>query len=1135
MDSAVSYFLKALDEDPSNPEPVINLCNIYIKAGQVNSARKILDHCLKIYPNNAKVQKLYHLLSCNKQRSLSMHKNKQSRTAAFSISYLHKLYEINTMPWIHLFSHYSSRDVKSRDNTHDSVFNDSKLWEFIKDIPPSHIHVTADDFFYEPGVDLFTETSFKMGHLISLETNLAVSEKKVEACLSRWDLSKIGYIIVNLPLSTDIELPVILPCLKMLKQATVPFIVKCTGPPEKKEKIKESVNTLIKEGYGAMVAPMKGRWKGRAFPLDYTAEEILDLLEMIALFSSGIQLFGGFELQGRNCRAGNDFFAVNLDNKREIRSCCHSPELPFIPEFTCLRNSKREMNICDARWCSNELMFMFGINSIGHEIDRFFAICNAQATPIGLEEFFLKILFFKKRGFFVKYPSKLEEVIKYINSTKNISLAKYNNFPKISYNGIQIPPPSNKLNNKKFNKFIMHFAPHFYQIGHIAMEPFYVHNYSKFAASDYVILSPSGQKYGNKHLLDIVSRSYNIVSLKYFSQIWKEIFQIHVKNKDRIEFPDRNFCITRWDMNNSYFTTRVVKLSRTRKIPPDFLSLSQEEEEMGRNIQLKLGIPLDAPFVCLHNRESQPGTASYNARQRDGDIRSFIPAISFLLSEGYWVIRIGSDSMPPLSNSSVGKHPHLIDLPFDLKPNDGLADIWFSIKSKFMIANSSGPMNLPVIFNGPPRLLVNMIGSPMPSFNPNDRQIFKRIRTNGNRFLTYSEIFHLQSKAQLFYYDKNWKKRNLFIENNSAEEILSAVKEIEADVRMNRTIDLENSEQKRFREITRNLHEARSIHTQGDANFIFNIPICNSYLTRSSELISSKDNVHHFNNSLLSLKELKLKLIVRNAAFPENDPGGNDLFSHYDLREREIELPLRETALILIDLWDVELPRFQESKRVNLAKKIEPILRLARELDMVVLHCPHRPIDRNGKITGAPSYGGAGPSERSRFELPVSVKRQRHNQNGDQWPPLEFVYRVGKYSQYSRYSRPSYIPDFKISGIAREVLPKKRNKEFIVSELAEVKKILRTQGIFHLLYVGGATNICVVRRPAGMRNMSALGYNTIIVRGATIGHELNSTFESMAVTESSILDIEINDGFSVSKENLLNALGSLNASFSPKK
>jgi len=276
-----------------------------------------------------------------------------------------------------------------------------------------------------------------------------------------------------------------------------------------------------------------------------------------------------------------------------------------------------------------------------------------------------------------------------------------------------------------------------------------------------------------------------------------------------------------------------------------------------------------------------------------------------------------------------------------------------------------------------------------------------------------------------------------------------------------------------------------------------------------------------------------IKILVRNAAYPINDPGGNNLSRHYKLRERQIDISINQTALILIDTWDIEKKRFVKSNEIDIAKDIKPLLKMARKHDMLVLHAPHRPIGWDGINHKALNVDLRGATDTGRSKVPAWVQAKKIPDS--QWPPVKFIFRVGKYSIYSRYSNPSYIPYPKILGIHKDLLPQKREKEFIASSLNKVQKIFRENTILHLLYVGGATNQCVVQRPVGIRNMSSLGYNTIIVRGATIGSELDGTRDSRRVTKSAILDIEINNGFSVDKNNLLAAFSRINEDFAVEK
>ena len=277
----------------------------------------------------------------------------------------------------------------------------------------------------------------------------------------------------------------------------------------------------------------------------------------------------------------------------------------------------------------------------------------------------------------------------------------------------------------------------------------------------------------------------------------------------------------------------------------------------------------------------------------------------------------------------------------------------------------------------------------------------------------------------------------------------------------------------------------------------------------------------------------KIKIIVRNASYPITDPGGNDMSSYYELREREMDIPLSQTALILIDTWDLEQPRHIDSRKTNVFEKIKPILNIARELDMLVLHAPHRSIGWDGVNKNKNKLDLRSPSSTPRLELPAWLKSRKISES--QWPPINFVFRVGEFGKYSTYNNPSYLPYPRILGIQKDLLPRKRSREFIESSPGKVQKIFRDNKILHLLYVGMATNQCIVNRPVGIRKMSSIGYNTIIVRGATVGSELNSTYDSQQVTNSAILDIEINNGFSVSSSNLLGALESLNSSLKNKK
>lgn len=272
-----------------------------------------------------------------------------------------------------------------------------------------------------------------------------------------------------------------------------------------------------------------------------------------------------------------------------------------------------------------------------------------------------------------------------------------------------------------------------------------------------------------------------------------------------------------------------------------------------------------------------------------------------------------------------------------------------------------------------------------------------------------------------------------------------------------------------------------------------------------------------------------MQLTLRNVSYPVVDPGGVDMSQHWQRRERTVSVPLAQTALILIDVWDIASEREHNSPVGDriVRTAIAPLLQAARAADLLVVHAAHRPVGWDGRNTG-PRIDARSGDSMARDQLPEEVSRQPVDLN--QWPPREFVYRVGEHGQFARNDNPAYLPYAHVQGLHPDALPVKRAREVIESDFDRVQSLLREHRILHLLYVGEWTNGCVVMRPVGIRRMSALGYNTIILRDATWGSELADTWDTMEVTRGAVMDIEILNGFSALASEVTAQLGALHGS-----
>ena len=205
--------------------------------------------------------------------------------------------------------------------------------------------------------------------------------------------------------------------------------------------------------------------------------------------------------------------------------------------------------------------------------------------------------------------------------------------------------------------------------------------------------------------------------------------------------------------------------------PIFYFSLTDSEKERGFDLKKKLGIKELNPIVTIHIRERNYIPSYKYHDYRNADLSNYIPAINYLIDNGFYVIRLGDKSMRPIINAPT----QLIDAPFHPEYSD-FFDPYFVSESKFFMGSPSGPLSLawgfdiPILWTDVPIQAAD--GSP-----ENDLVIYKKIYSKQlNRFLTYEEI--LFSPIIDFYRQEYYDQCELAIINNSKDEILAATKEM---------------------------------------------------------------------------------------------------------------------------------------------------------------------------------------------------------------------------------------------------------------------------------------------------------------------------------------------------------------------
>ena len=202
-------------------------------------------------------------------------------------------------------------------------------------------------------------------------------------------------------------------------------------------------------------------------------------------------------------------------------------------------------------------------------------------------------------------------------------------------------------------------------------------------------------------------------------------------------------------------------------------SLSESDIKKGNDLRHKLNIPESAPVVTLHARESGYVRDSSHNSYRNASIENYMPAINYLVNEGFYVVRLGDKSMKHFVNPPS----QFIDAPFHPEYTD-FFEPYFCGTSKFFIGCSSGPDMLAHGF-GTPVLHSNASMQAYVWGNEKDLYVPKKIYSHQQgRYLTYEEF--ILSPAVVFAHDKRHDLAGIEFKENSSEEILMAVKEMNA-------------------------------------------------------------------------------------------------------------------------------------------------------------------------------------------------------------------------------------------------------------------------------------------------------------------------------------------------------------------
>ncbi len=176
------------------------------------------------------------------------------------------------------------------------------------------------------------------------------------------------------------------------------------------------------------------------------------------------------------------------------------------------------------------------------------------------------------------------------------------------------------------------------------------------------------------------------------------------------------------------------------------------------------------------------------------------------------------------------------------------------------------------------------------------------------------------------------------------------------------------------------------------------------------------------------------------------------------------EFPAAETAILVCDVWDDHWCRGAAGRCGALAKRIDPMLAAARTAGVQVIHAPSECM---GFYAGTP--------ERLRAELAPKAPRRAPREAGDV-PPLPIDDADGgcdtDEQPHAAWTRQD--PAIAVGPL-----------DAVSDSGDEIDALLRQLGVKNVFMMGVHTNMCVLNRTFGLRQMARRGYDCVLVRDLT--------------------------------------------------
>jgi nicotinamidase-related amidase len=224
-----------------------------------------------------------------------------------------------------------------------------------------------------------------------------------------------------------------------------------------------------------------------------------------------------------------------------------------------------------------------------------------------------------------------------------------------------------------------------------------------------------------------------------------------------------------------------------------------------------------------------------------------------------------------------------------------------------------------------------------------------------------------------------------------------------------------------------------------------------------------------------------LHLVLRERVPAPADAG------HFQVRERPQQWDPRQTAIIICDMWDLHHCKRAVERVEEMAPRMNDVIGKARERGVLIIHAPsscmapyeNTPMRQRAKT--APRAKDL-PSDIAEWcrKIPAEEKGRYpidQEDGGEDDEPAEHAKWAAKLTGLGRNPRAPWKSETDLLKI--------HEQDAVSDSGVEIWNLLAERGIDHVILMGVHTNMCVLGRPFGLRQMAKNGKRVVLMRDMT--------------------------------------------------